>query len=668
MNGKKRTRARSGLSVPLPFLLVFVLAVLLPSIALSLLALRAADREAVYVERSLEAALLAEVNLAAQKVSVLLESLGGELKREAERISGPEALEGPAAPLSSAAFPFFVKGGRLFVPGGHRPGLEEFLESFGPFLEDREEMQVYDSIAGVYRKEMGEAPSSLFDVPLFQPAEEEERPREDAGKSFHAELPAGTAGRVAPPPQAHPVPAPAPLPAPVKKAASPSGGIERQMAQSMAAADPALREELFRKAEEEGFSLLQRNVAPQAGSAPSTESEERSGTVARGKSFAGLRSESGGGFLPRLSERGLELIFWTRAPGGAAGFSIDMDDLRDRIAGAAPDVLTDIRVLTVLDDRGKPLVSAPLPSGADWRRPFVAREISPLLPRWEAGAWLTDPGLAASRARFATIAVWLLTGILFVVILAGAGVIMRMLSAEMRLAASKTTFVANVSHELKTPLTSIRLFAEMLLSGRQQSEERRKEYLRTMVSETERLSRLVDNVLAFSRKGADVRPLPLERLDLAALAEDTLAQLEPHLAKNGFITVFSAEGPLPVLGNGEALRQVLMNLLSNSEKYSPADREVTVSCGREGETAAVRVADRGSGVPAGLGEKIFQEFFRGDDSLAAPRSGAGLGLSIARDIARRHGGDVRYEPREGGGSVFSLELPLALPEGKERRG
>ncbi|HPF85745.1 MAG TPA: HAMP domain-containing sensor histidine kinase [Aminivibrio sp.] len=668
MNGKKRTRAGSGLPVPLPFVLVFVLAVLLPSIALSLLALRAADREAVYVERSLEAALLAEVNLAAQKISALLESLAGDLKRQAERISGPEALEGWGTSPSPAAFPFFVTGGRLFVPDGYHPRLDAFLQSFGPFLEDREEMQVYDSIAGVYRKEMGEAPPALSYAPLSQPAAEEASPREDTGEGLHAELPAGTAGRVARPLKAPPVTAAAPLPAPAKKAAAPQGGIERQMAQSMAAADPAFREELFRKAEEEGFSLLQRNVAPQAGAAPSPEREERSGTVARGKSFAALRSESEGGFLPRLSERGLELIFWTDVPGGAAGFSIDMDDLRDRIAGAAPEALTDIRVLTVLDDRGNPLVSPPLPSGADWRRPFVAREISPLLPRWEAGAWLTNPGLAASRARFATIAVWLLTGILFVVILAGAGVIMRMLSAEMRLAANKTTFVANVSHELKTPLTSIRLFAEMLLSGRQQSEERRKEYLRTMVSETERLSRLVDNVLAFSRKGADIRPLPMERLDLAALAEDTLAQLEPHLAKNGFVSGFSAEGPLPVLGNSEALRQVLMNLLSNSEKYSPAVREVTVCCGREGETAAVRVADRGSGVPPGLGEKIFQEFFRGDDSLAAPRSGAGLGLAIARDIARRHGGDVKYDPREGGGSVFSLVLPLAFPEGKERRG
>ncbi len=166
MDGKRRNAALRGLPVPLPFLLVFVLAVLLPSIALSLLALRAADREAVYVERSLEAALLAEVNLAAQKISALLDNLGVELKREAEKISGPEALEGGVTSLPPAAFPFFVKDGRLFVPEVSHSLLENFLESFGPFLEDREEMQVYDSIAGFTERRWGRL-RSPFPTGLF---------------------------------------------------------------------------------------------------------------------------------------------------------------------------------------------------------------------------------------------------------------------------------------------------------------------------------------------------------------------------------------------------------------------------------------------------------------------------------------------------------------------
>jgi signal transduction histidine kinase len=122
------------------------------------------------------------------------------------------------------------------------------------------------------------------------------------------------------------------------------------------------------------------------------------------------------------------------------------------------------------------------------------------------------------------------------------------------------------------------------------------------------------------------------------------------------------------LGNAEALRQVLMNLLSNSEKYSSDVREIAVTCRKQGETAAVHVADRGSGVDPRHVDRIFQEFFRGDDSLSASKSGAGLGLAIAQDIAGRHGGKVKYEPRPGGGSVFTLEIPLADQEGKEKKG
>ena len=102
----------------------------------------------------------------------------------------------------------------------------------------------------------------------------------------------------------------------------------------------------------------------------------------------------------------------------------------------------------------------------------------------------------------------------------------------------------------------------------------------------------------------------------------------------------------------------LLNLLSNAEKYSEQVREIDLRCGREKGYALVAVADRGPGVPPSQQEKIFQEFFRGDDSLTASRSGAGLGLSIARSIARRHGGDVSYMPRSGGGSVFTLKIPL----------
>jgi signal transduction histidine kinase len=176
-----------------------------------------------------------------------------------------------------------------------------------------------------------------------------------------------------------------------------------------------------------------------------------------------------------------------------------------------------------------------------------------------------------------------------------------------------------------------------------------------MVSEIDRLSHLIDNVLSFSRRGRE--KLKTERVSLSGVVRETVAQIEPHLAKQGFSISCAAQGDLIVQGDREALKQVAMNLISNAEKYSGEGREITVECRESDGFARVDISDRGAGVSPAIAGRIFQEFFRGDDSLSAPRSGTGLGLSIARGIARRHGGDVIYSPREGGGSVFSLLLP-----------
>jgi signal transduction histidine kinase len=338
-----------------------------------------------------------------------------------------------------------------------------------------------------------------------------------------------------------------------------------------------------------------------------------------------------------------------------------MDAVRDRVAGAISYMLTEVRILTVLDETGSPIVapdSSATPLAPDWRRPFVAREISPILPRWEVGAWLVDPGALQSTAEFTRRAVWVLVAVLFVVIASGGALVLRLTTAEMRTARQKTTFVANVSHELKTPLTSIRLFAELLLSGKQADEQKKREYLRTMVSETERLTNLVDNVLTFSRRdGGGEKKFHTERLSLAELARETCAQLEPYLTRASFTLRVDCADDAYVTGDREALRQVLMNILSNAEKYSGDSRTIDVRCTADESCASISVADRGIGVPHSAAEKIFDEFYRADDSLTATKNGAGLGLSIARDIAKRHGGDVTYKPRDGGGSVFTLRLP-----------
>ena len=639
MKRQKRSAGTAGEGAPVSLAVLFVLAVLLPSVVLSILALRAADREALAVERKLEGALLSEVNSAAGAIAALLEKMTDDLEEEALSLpQGETALEEWKKRNPSVGIPFRLQGGVLLVPSKPDGTAGDFRRNFAPFLEGREALPVYRDITDVYRKQMEGETGAPFPDTGSRGMENE--PAADPEKK---EPLSRLAGR-----------------APVSPGASSfMDGQERQMAASMMTSDSSLRKKTLKRAEEEGFQLLERNVVPQAQSLPGPESGgEPSVTLSRSRTFRELLSEERRGMLPHLSGEGLLILFWCRVPGGAVGCTLAPGDLRERISGALPEILSKVRILTVLDHRGGPLLAPNVAPVPDWRRPFVSREISPILPMWEVGAWLADPSLAVSQARFATIAVWVLVAVLIVVIAAGGFTVLRALSAEMRLARQKTTFVANVSHELKTPLTSIRLFAEMLLHRRQQDEKRREEYLRIMVSEAERLTRLVENVLAFSRKGGGAC-YAMELLDLGEVARKEVSRLEPHLENGGFSVSFAAEGPIPVRGNGEALGQVLVNLLSNAEKYSGEIRSIQVKAFSRGGEAVVEIADRGIGVPKGQGERIFEEFFRCDESLAASRSGTGLGLPIARDIARRHGGDVSYFPRDGGGSVFSLLLPLA---------
>ncbi|OGD28608.1 MAG: hypothetical protein A2Y56_01930 [Candidatus Aminicenantes bacterium RBG_13_63_10] len=243
-------------------------------------------------------------------------------------------------------------------------------------------------------------------------------------------------------------------------------------------------------------------------------------------------------------------------------------------------------------------------------------------------------------------------------ILAGGTLVLRTLRSEMETVRKRTTFVTNVSHELKTPLTSIRMFAEMLKEGRQPDPRRRGEYLDLMVSETDRLTKLINNVLDFSKLEKGQRRYTLKLLDLNGLARELVQDQRLRLEAGGFKVEFKpAPGQLFIRADEEAVKQAALNLLSNAEKYSGTGREVEVEMGGQGGQAFLRVKDRGAGVAPAQAKKLFQEFYRADDSLTARTKGTGLGLSIARRLIRDQGGDVTYAPRPGGGSVFEIRLP-----------
>lgn len=419
-----------------------------------------------------------------------------------------------------------------------------------------------------------------------------------------------------------------------------------------------------------------RNVIPQQmvggaqkSGSPTDENEQQFSKVAASEAeFRQLVGEDTDGALARFVDNKLSVIFWSRAardPQLIFGTQIDLPKLERELGvlvqQAAPELRGEIRA-ALLNDAGKPVaVSAP-GFRANWKRPFVATEIGETLPHWEVGIYLLDPSRLTRSAEAVKLTLGLLIGVLVLAIGVGSWLIVADLNRQLRLARQKTDFVSNVSHELKTPLTSIRMFSELLADERVIDPAKQRSYLGIITAETARLTRLINNVLDFARLERGEKKYQFQRCDLIEIARETVEAYRPQLEANGFrLDCEFASAPLPVRADRDALAQVIVNLLSNAEKYSDRQKEVAVRLKSKAAPlpcVELTLSDRGLGVPTGCGERIFEQFYRAHDSLASGIQGSGLGLTLARQIARAHGGDVTYGPREGGGSCFTLRLPL----------
>ena len=192
---------------------------------------------------------------------------------------------------------------------------------------------------------------------------------------------------------------------------------------------------------------------------------------------------------------------------------------------------------------------------------------------------------------------------------------------------------------------------------------KRQSYLNIITAETARLTRLINNVLDFSRMERGEKKYHFQPCRLTDIVRETVETYRPHLESNGFkVETRLPNAEIGINGDPDAIAQIVVNLLSNAEKYSDGGKEITVEIQTLDEPlphATVRVMDRGTGVPRGFEEKIFEQFFRAHDSLGGGIQGSGLGLTLARHIARAHGGNVVYQARPGGGSCFMLSMPLS---------
>jgi signal transduction histidine kinase len=268
------------------------------------------------------------------------------------------------------------------------------------------------------------------------------------------------------------------------------------------------------------------------------------------------------------------------------------------------------------------------------------------------------PGVASPSTIYALAA--LVLGVGLVGILA----VYRMVSVVVHFAERRNNFVAAVSHELKTPLTAIRMYGEMLRDGLVDSDAKRSEYHHTITDESERLTRLINNVLEFSRLEREQREMNLAAGPIGPVLAEVVEKLRPHAKRQGFTLRAEIDPDLPILRfDRDAMLQVLFNLVDNAMKYArnAPRKEILLGASREGERVIVAVRDFGPGVPRRQLRRVFEPFYRGGEELTRATKGTGIGLALVKDLAERMGAAVSgHNPQDGG---FCIRLAFRPAKG-----
>jgi signal transduction histidine kinase len=235
----------------------------------------------------------------------------------------------------------------------------------------------------------------------------------------------------------------------------------------------------------------------------------------------------------------------------------------------------------------------------------------------------------------------------------------RSTAKELKLAKLKSDFTATVSHEFRTPLTSIRYMAELLQRGRVRDEARRQEYYETITNESERLGRLVENLLDFSKIEAGGKEYRMEETDIAVLAADLAAHFRQQAVFKEFTLETEIADGLPVIrADKEALSRAVFNLLDNAVKYSGGDRRVALRVWAASESLHFQVEDRGIGIAKSEQKKVFEKFHRAAGATESDVKGSGIGLTLVEHVVRAHGGMVHLESAPGKGTSVTIKIPL----------
>jgi len=313
----------------------------------------------------------------------------------------------------------------------------------------------------------------------------------------------------------------------------------------------------------------------------------------------------------------------------------------------------DIAVI-LTDVEGRPVLGRQV-AGSPRQTVRLASETQ--LP-WNVHAVTTDPDTVLAPARTRRRILVAALALISALILTGAYLVGRAVTREMAVSRLRSEFVSSVSHEFRTPLSSLCLLSDLLASGRVAGDADRNEYYGVLVRESRRLRRLVEGLLNFGRMEAGAMQYRFETIDPAELVREISNDFQHEVEVSGYRIEVTAGKDTPLVNaDRTALGSAVWNLLDNAVKYSPECHHVWIDVQKEGGRAAIRVRDCGLGIPASEQQRIFEKFTRGEAARQGGIVGAGVGLAMVHRIMAAHGGGVRLESEPCRGSTFTLLLP-----------
>ncbi len=368
--------------------------------------------------------------------------------------------------------------------------------------------------------------------------------------------------------------------------------------------------------------------------------------------------------FPGTTEDGLFLISYAMMPDFQSertfygGYKWDLNLLRNRMI---PKILEDLSIDSGLDLKIINEEDQNITSGTDLLKTGESLVLSfRMFPLpWKLLASNPEIKVLERAARREIIFYGFLLAVIVALMLFGAVMIARDISRESETNRLKTEFVNNISHELKTPLTLIRLYGETLQRKENLTVKEKKDCYEIITKESERLSHLINNVLDFSRIEMGKKEFDFRKGYLQEVVQDTLESYRYHLEKKGFVIFKDIGEDLPEMNfDGEAIASVLINLLSNAMKFSLKEKEVTVKLFRDNGNIVLQVADKGIGISKKEIPKIFERFYQSENHGISEAKGSGLGLTLIKHIIEAHGGTIEVESEVGNGSIFTVRIPL----------